>query len=88
MVTIGYPDWWPSKTKRETTNGGGRFIEKKAKPRAAHVNMESSPIPGLTAEQYAKLIKHLTDNDDTSSGTTTPNVNMAGLILKDPDWNG
>ncbi|KAL7607530.1 hypothetical protein Lser_V15G19588 [Lactuca serriola] len=44
---IGYPDWWPNKAKQE-----------KNKTKAAFVDSGTSPIPGLSNEQYQNLIKH------------------------------
>lgn len=38
---IGYPEWWPGNKKRE-----------EIKPKAACIDTTSSPIPGLTNEQY------------------------------------
>ncbi|KAF5783293.1 putative transcription factor interactor and regulator CCHC(Zn) family [Helianthus annuus] len=44
---IGYPDWWPGKMK----------------PKAAHVETDASPVPGLTKEQYQSFLKHFAEND-------------------------
>ncbi|XP_076910059.1 uncharacterized protein LOC143567550 [Bidens hawaiensis] len=40
---VGYPEWWPGKSKTEKT-----------KPKAACV--EESPLPGLTNEQYQQFL--------------------------------
>lgn len=60
---IGYPEWWQDKKKRDPNRGGDRYEEKRTNPRAAQVNTNSSPIPGLTAEQYAKLVRHYSEGD-------------------------
>lgn len=51
------------------------MIKRKAKPkpRADAVRIEVSPIPGLSVEQYKKLMKQLNDNPK-------PEINMAGKI--------
>ena len=49
---IGYPEWWLGKGKKE-----------KGKYKSALADTTSSPIPGLTSEQYQKLVKHLNKED-------------------------
>lgn len=61
---IGYPEWWPGKKKG------------KAKAKAAFVDTESCPIPGLTKEDYQVLLKHFSDTGKAEN--TKPMANMAG----------
>ncbi|KAM0029215.1 putative RNA-directed DNA polymerase [Helianthus debilis subsp. tardiflorus] len=49
---IGYPEWWPGKNKRE-----------KSRPRAACIEVEDSPVTGLTKEQYEQFLKHFAPED-------------------------
>ncbi|KAJ0827864.1 putative retrotransposon gag domain, retrotransposon Copia-like protein [Helianthus annuus] len=58
---VGYPDWWPGK-KGEKTKG-----------KAACVETDASPIPGLTQENYQTLLKHF-------SGS--------GIAEEELDWSG
>ncbi|KAI3759425.1 hypothetical protein L6452_07232 [Arctium lappa] len=72
---IGYPEWWPGKGKKE-----------KGRPKAAWVDAESSPIPGLTSEQYQRLIKHFSNERNNTTDGMTSTANMAGNIDKDETW--
>ncbi|GJY98317.1 putative RNA-directed DNA polymerase [Tanacetum coccineum] len=65
---IGYPDWWPGKVK----------------PRAAHVETEASPVPGLTKEQYHSFLKHFAENHVKDGSVRM--ANMAGKRDWDSDW--
>ena len=60
---IGYPEWWPGK-KGE-----------KAKGKAACVETETSPIPGLTNEDYQLFLKHFSGTGNGEG--TKPVANMA-----------
>ncbi|PWA64814.1 gag-polypeptide of LTR copia-type [Artemisia annua] len=77
---IGYPEWWPGK-KGE-----------KVKGKAACVETETSPIPGLTNEDYQLFLKHFSG---TGSGKgTKPVANMThkdgeeGTKEEELDWCG
>ncbi|KAJ0510788.1 putative transcription factor interactor and regulator CCHC(Zn) family [Helianthus annuus] len=65
---IGYPDWWPGKMK----------------PKAAHVETDASPVPGLTKEQYQSFLKHFAENDVKDGSVRM--ANMAGKKGWDSDW--
>lgn len=63
---IGYLEWWPGKgTKREKT-----------KPRAACVESETSPMPGLTGEQYQQFLNLFARGAKTNA---SPAANMASV---------
>lgn len=64
---IGYPDRWDPRQSKQT---GDQRKPLKPKPKAAAVDMETLPIPGLTFDRYTKLIKQLGD-------TLNLEVNMA-----------
>ncbi|GJT03495.1 hypothetical protein Tco_0824664 [Tanacetum coccineum] len=51
---IGYPEWWPGK-KGEKTKG-----------KATCVETETSPIPGLTNEDYQYFLKHFSGTGNSS----------------------
>ncbi|KAI3667046.1 hypothetical protein L6452_42088 [Arctium lappa] len=72
---IGYPDWWPGKEKKE-----------KSKPKATSVEIGSSPIPGLTDEQYQLFVKHFREEAKVTSNEASPVVNMAGRIEPHNGW--
>ncbi|KAK1415979.1 hypothetical protein QVD17_31767 [Tagetes erecta] len=76
---IGYPEWWPGKTKRE-----------RGKPKVGCVDGEigavEGTVGGLTEEQYQTLLKHF--SGETSQGEFVPKANMAGLTLEEVDWCG
>ncbi|KAF5776249.1 putative RNA-directed DNA polymerase [Helianthus annuus] len=76
---IGYPEWWPGKTKQE-----------KPKPKAACVNAEQdtekATIAGLTEEQYQTLLKHFSSTKVATEGDKIPKANMAGKFTHDDDW--
>ncbi|KAI3758975.1 hypothetical protein L6452_06548 [Arctium lappa] len=77
---IGYPEWWPGK-KGE-----------KAKGKAACVETETSPIPGLTNENYQLFLKHFSGAGNSEG--TKPVANMAhkeneeGAAEEELDWYG
>ncbi|PWA48889.1 GAG-pre-integrase domain, Gag-polypeptide of LTR copia-type [Artemisia annua] len=72
---IGYPDWWPGKIKRE-----------ESKPKAACIEISTSPIPGLTNEQYESFCKHFSETGKISKEGTTPMAFMAGKTDYGNDW--
>lgn len=72
--------------KREGNKNGERGEEKKSNPRAAQVNVETSPIPGLSADQYTRLLKHFSGEDGLAYQNTTPKVNMAGKNVFSSPW--
>ncbi|KAD7117650.1 hypothetical protein E3N88_04918 [Mikania micrantha] len=55
---IGYPDWWPTKGKKELS-----------KPKAAMVDGGPSPIPGLDDEQYEVFLKFFGKKEGPSKDT-------------------
>ncbi|KAJ0924722.1 putative retrotransposon gag domain, retrotransposon Copia-like protein [Helianthus annuus] len=71
---VGYLDWWPGKTKGE-----------KSRPKAACAETGSSPIPGLTDEQYRMFVEHF---GGTNIKETAPKANMAGVTNEGLDWCG
>ncbi|KAM0006274.1 putative retrotransposon Copia-like protein [Helianthus debilis subsp. tardiflorus] len=74
---IGYPEWWPGKGKKDG-----------AKPKAAMVESTSSPVPGMTDEQYAKFLKLFGGNKNQEKEEPSPSANMAGLEQEELDWSG
>ncbi|KAJ0835083.1 putative retrotransposon Copia-like protein [Helianthus annuus] len=73
---IGYPEWWPGKTKRETT-----------KPKAAYAVSTASPVSGLTDEQYGMFLK-LFGGKTQPQDESAPQANMAGIENEELDWSG
>ncbi|GJW96612.1 putative RNA-directed DNA polymerase [Tanacetum coccineum] len=69
---IGYPEWWPKK-KGEKTKG-----------KAACVETETSPIPGLTNEDYQYFLKHFSGTGN-SKGTRLV-ANMAHKEDEEGEW--
>ncbi|KAJ0947137.1 hypothetical protein HanRHA438_Chr01g0011821 [Helianthus annuus] len=69
---VGYPDWWPGK-KGEKTKG-----------RAACVEAEPSPIPGLTQENYQTLLKQFSSSGNVD--TTKSFANMASKTDEVGEW--
>ncbi|KAJ0550054.1 putative RNA-directed DNA polymerase [Helianthus annuus] len=61
---VGYPDWWPGKK------------DNKVKPKAACVEMGTSPIPGLSEEQYQEFVKFFSGSGKNAE--IKPEANMAG----------
>lgn len=49
-----------------------------------HVEAGASPIPGLSNEQYQKLMKHFAK--EGSKDNTTPTVNMVGKVEINDAW--
>ncbi|KAJ0951185.1 putative RNA-directed DNA polymerase [Helianthus annuus] len=72
---IGYPEWWPNKMKGD-----------KAKPRASCVEGNTSPIPGLTKEQYDSFLKHFKGGADTNNEGNERVANMTGRLVDEDDW--
>ncbi|GJV39047.1 putative RNA-directed DNA polymerase [Tanacetum coccineum] len=69
---IGYPEWWPEK-KGEKTKG-----------KAACVETETSPIPGLTNEDYQYFLKHFSGTGNSKG--TRPVANMAHKEDEEGEW--
>ncbi|KAM0024788.1 putative RNA-directed DNA polymerase [Helianthus debilis subsp. tardiflorus] len=63
---IGYPEWWPGKTKKESF-----------KPKAGLAESVTSPVPGLTDEQYGMFLKLFGGNKSHSQEDLSPQANMA-----------
>ncbi|KAJ0593270.1 putative retrotransposon Copia-like protein [Helianthus annuus] len=74
---IEYPEWWPGKAKKDGF-----------KPQAALAETTTSPIQGLTNEQYGMFLKLLGDNKDRLKEESSPQANMAGLENEELDWSG
>ncbi|KAJ0928320.1 putative retrotransposon gag domain, retrotransposon Copia-like protein [Helianthus annuus] len=72
---IGYPDWWPGKGKQ-------------TKPKAAHVETEGSPIPGLNQEQYQQFVAFFGNKDNVTKKDNPPVANMAEPSFEGIDWSG
>lgn len=68
---IGYPEWWEEKYKDK----------KQRHPRAASVQTEASPIPGLTMEQYSRLVKLVGEDNNQA-----PVANMSGKLNFNTPW--
>lgn len=64
---IGYPDWWSGKGKVD-----------KHKPIVACV--DTSPIPGLTTDQYEAFLKHFGGPTKLEDEETMPMANMTGRL--------
>lgn len=71
---IGYPDWWPGKGKKEKEN-----------PKASWADMETSPVAGLTKEQYQMVVKRLSI-DRKMDGLQNTSSHMSGKSLTDNSW--
>ncbi|KAI3501163.1 hypothetical protein L1887_29024 [Cichorium endivia] len=72
---IGYPDWWPGKGKQN-------------KPKAACVEGDSSPITGLSEEQYKQFLKLFGNKEGSKKEENASIANMAGFDHEGLDWNG
>nr|KAJ0216060.1 hypothetical protein LSAT_V11C300142130 [Lactuca sativa] len=70
---IGYPEWRTGKGKIERN-----------KTKATYVETNTSPISGLSSEQYQKLIKHFSKEE--ISDNEVPKVNMVGKVELDDAW--
>ncbi|KAM0002197.1 putative RNA-directed DNA polymerase [Helianthus debilis subsp. tardiflorus] len=60
---IGYPEWWIGKGKGTS------------KPKAAFAANMTSPIPGLTEEQYQQFINFFGSNEQMDKGEGKPTAN-------------
>ncbi|GJZ87017.1 putative RNA-directed DNA polymerase [Tanacetum coccineum] len=69
---IGYPEWWPEKKGEKT------------KVKAACVEIETSPIPGLTNEDYQYFLKHFSGTGNSKG--TRPVANIAHKEDKEGEW--
>lgn len=56
------------------------------KPKAAVVQTSSSPIPGITEEQYKMFVKHFSGNNNVNDSETKPEANMAGSFDLNYEW--
>ncbi|KAJ9561856.1 LOW QUALITY PROTEIN: hypothetical protein OSB04_007016 [Centaurea solstitialis] len=72
---VGYPDWWPGNKKRD-----------ESKPKAACIETNTSPVPGLTNEQYETFLKHFAGSGKRTKDDPTPMAFMAGKTDFDDDW--
>lgn len=78
----GYPDWWVEKY-------GGRKLQPRAA--AATSTTDSSPIPGMTNEQFAALVKAIgaangENNNEQVKQPQSPIANMTGKIDCTSSW--
>ncbi|KAJ0860142.1 putative RNA-directed DNA polymerase [Helianthus annuus] len=79
---IGYPEWWP-----------GKKGEKAKSRTAACVEVDESPLPGLTREQYQQFLS-MFGNKSKEDGAptvnmayTSPNANATGNVsYKNGSW--
>ncbi|KAK9061389.1 hypothetical protein SSX86_018570 [Deinandra increscens subsp. villosa] len=71
---VGYPDWWPGKKGD------------KVRPKAARVEIGTSPIPGLSDEHYQKFMNFFSSSDNNNE--TKPVANMVGVTHEELDWCG
>ncbi|KAJ9566378.1 hypothetical protein OSB04_002344 [Centaurea solstitialis] len=72
---VGYPDWWPGNKKRD-----------ESKPKAACIETNTSPVPGLTNEQYETFLKHFAGSGKRTKDDPTPTAFMAGKTDFEDDW--
>ncbi|KAF5757539.1 hypothetical protein HanXRQr2_Chr17g0827951 [Helianthus annuus] len=52
------------------------------------VESTSSPVPGMTDEQYAMFLKLFGGNKNQEKEEPSPSANMAGLEQEELDWSG
>ncbi|GJV18627.1 putative RNA-directed DNA polymerase [Tanacetum coccineum] len=69
---VGYPEWWPGK-KGE-----------KIKGKVVCVETKTSPIPGLTNEDYQYFLKHFSRTGNSKG--TRPIANMAHKEDEEGEW--
>ncbi|KAD4585473.1 hypothetical protein E3N88_23074 [Mikania micrantha] len=67
-----------NKAVQRSKHNTGKENKAKTKPRAACVELESSPIPGLTDDQYQVFLKHFREGANMSNSDPPPMANMAG----------
>lgn len=83
---IGYPPDW-RKGSRDNNKRNGHQKERRPPPRAAQVETESSPIPGLTNEQYGKFLEFFhSENERSMPPVDAPIANMAGKLPFTRPW--
>ncbi|GKC43676.1 retrovirus-related pol polyprotein from transposon TNT 1-94 [Tanacetum coccineum] len=73
---IGYPEWWSGNKKREETKPKAAFFEPG----------RSSPIPGLTNEQYESFLKHFSEMGSSGKKANASKAYMTGKANNDDDW--
>ncbi|CAH9145484.1 unnamed protein product [Cuscuta epithymum] len=69
----------------------GRESKRGSPPHAAHMDNTLSSTFGLSHEQLcqlAKLLKNELPNQSHASSPSAGHVNLAGLTLEEPDWDG
>lgn len=74
---IGYPDWWPGNKKRDEN-----------KPKAACIETTTSPIPGLTSEQYETFLKHFAGDGKGIKDDLVQTAFMTETTNEELDWCG
>nr|GEV07975.1 hypothetical protein [Tanacetum cinerariifolium] len=72
LQTHRYPEWWPGKIGENT------------KGKAACVETQASPIPGLTNEDYQYFLKHFSGTSNSEG--TKPVANMAHKEDEEGQW--
>ncbi|XP_022004456.1 uncharacterized protein LOC110902021 [Helianthus annuus] len=73
---IGYPDWFFGKEKKEYS-----------KPKAVVAETTSSPVPGLSDEQYNMFLNFFGKKEEQKEKKTSPPAaNMAGSFDKNGNW--
>ncbi|XP_020229072.1 uncharacterized protein LOC109810097 [Cajanus cajan] len=77
---IGYPPDWGKKNKERKDNRGG--------PKAAQVVTTERPIPGLSMQQYERLMQQLKGDAElvVTILQSKPNMNMASKIIFTKPW--
>lgn len=81
---VGYPSDW-RKNPRGRKDRSSSWSDRRPGSRAAHVTTSESPIPGLTSDQFACLMKYINkDGDDAHN--SEPHANMAGIFNFHNTW--
>ncbi|GJT70187.1 putative RNA-directed DNA polymerase [Tanacetum coccineum] len=73
---IGYPEWWSGNKKREETKPKAAFFEPG----------RSSPIPGLTNEQYESFLKHFSEMGSSGKKDNASKAYMTDKGNNDDYW--
>ncbi|KAJ9540324.1 hypothetical protein OSB04_026830 [Centaurea solstitialis] len=83
---VGYPEG--RKKDRDGDKGRDGRSKHKVSSKTAHL-VASSPIPGLSVDQYTKLVEYFGGTSDTSNAEhvdTLPTANMAGKATSLNTW--
>lgn len=71
-LMVGYPRGW------KKVGQNGRVDKPKGTPKAAYVDTNSSPVPGLTQEQFSNLEQYFSSSGEVPKLPESPNINMIG----------